>query len=55
MVIDDERQVAEHHIEQALVNFYKLNLGRSAAVRKFETHRNLKLDKLRVTLEFPRR
>jgi hypothetical protein len=25
MVIDDERQVAEHHIEQALVNFYKLN------------------------------
>ena len=51
----DPAFAAEHHIEQALVNFYKLNLRQSAAVRKFETHRNLKLDKLRVTLESPRR
>jgi hypothetical protein len=31
---------AEHHIEQALINFYKLNLRKSAAVWKFEDHQN---------------
>ena len=34
---------AEHHIEQALINFYKLNLRKSAAVWKFEDHQNHKL------------
>jgi hypothetical protein len=32
--------VAEHHIEQALINFYKLKLLKSAAVSKFEDHQN---------------
>ena len=31
---------AEHHIEQALINFYKLKLRKSAAVWKFEDHQN---------------
>lgn len=34
---------AEHHIEQALINFYKLNLRKSAAVWKFEDHQNHKV------------
>jgi hypothetical protein len=36
---------AEHHIEQALINFYKLNLQKSAAVRKFEDHQNRKSER----------
>lgn len=31
---------AEHHIEQALVNYYKLNLKKSAAVWQFEDYQN---------------
>ena len=31
---------AEHHIEEALVNFYKLNLRKSAAIHKFEARQN---------------
>lgn len=31
---------AEHHIEEALINFYKLGLRKSAAVWKFEDHQN---------------
>jgi hypothetical protein len=31
---------AEHHIEQALINFYKLPLQKSAAVWKFEDYQN---------------
>lgn len=38
----DPAFAAEHHIEQALVNFYKLNLQKSAAVWKFEDHQNRK-------------
>ena len=34
---------AEHHIEQALINFYKLNLRKSAAVWRFEDHQNRKV------------
>ena len=36
----DPAFAAEHHIEEALINFYKLNLRKSAAVRKFEDHQN---------------
>jgi hypothetical protein len=36
----DPTFVAEHHIEQALINFYKLELQKSAAVWKFEDHHN---------------
>jgi hypothetical protein len=31
---------AEHHIEHALINFYKLRLRKSAAIWKFEDHQN---------------
>lgn len=31
---------AEHHIERALINFYRLNLRKSAAVWRFEDHQN---------------
>ena len=34
----DPAFAAEHHIEQALINFYKLNLRKSAAVWRFEDH-----------------
>ena len=36
----DPAFAAEHHIEQALLNFYKLNLRKSAAVWKFEDYQN---------------
>jgi hypothetical protein len=36
----DPTFVAEHHIEEALINFYKLKLQKSAAVWKFEDHQN---------------
>jgi hypothetical protein len=36
----DPQFAAEHHIEQALINFYKLQLRKSAAVWKFEDHQN---------------
>jgi hypothetical protein len=36
----DPAFAAEHHIEQALINFYKLNLRKSAAVWRFEDHQN---------------
>jgi hypothetical protein len=36
----DPAFAAEHHIEQALVNFYKLNLRKSAAVWRFEDYQN---------------
>jgi hypothetical protein len=39
----DSAFAAEHHIEQALINFYKLNLRKSAAVWKFEDHQNRSL------------
>ena len=40
----DPAFAAEHHIEQALINFYKLNLRKkSAAVWKFEDHQNRKV------------
>lgn len=39
----DPAFAAEHHIEQALNNFYKLNLGKSAAVWGFEDHQNRKV------------
>jgi len=39
----DPAFAAEHHIEQALINFYKLNLRKSAAVWKFEDHQNHKV------------
>lgn len=39
----DPAFAAEHHIEQALVNFYKLNLQKSATVWKFEDHQNRKV------------
>jgi hypothetical protein len=39
----DPAFAAEHHIEQALINFYKLNLQKSAAVWKFEDHQNHKV------------
>jgi hypothetical protein len=38
----DAAFAAEHHIEQALVNFYKLRLRKSAAIWKFEDHQNRK-------------
>jgi hypothetical protein len=31
---------AEHHIEEAPINFYKLGLQKSAAVWRFEDHQN---------------
>jgi hypothetical protein len=39
----DPAFAAEHHIEQALINFYKLKLRKSAAVWKFEDHQNRSL------------
>jgi hypothetical protein len=36
----DPAFAAEHHIEQALVNFYKLHLRKSPAVWRFEGHQN---------------
>ena len=39
----DPAFAAEHHIEQALVNFYKLELQKSTAVWKFEDHQNRKV------------
>ena len=36
----DPAFAAERHIEQALINFYKLNLQKSAAIWKFEDDRN---------------
>jgi len=47
----DPEFMAEHHIEQALVNFdklrlrksYKLKLPKSAAIRKFEAHQSRKV------------
>jgi len=36
----DPAFAAAHHIEQALINFYKLNLRKSAAVWRFEDHQN---------------
>ena len=39
----DPAFAAEHHIEQALINFYKLNLRKSAAVWKFEDYQNHKV------------
>jgi hypothetical protein len=36
----DPAFAAEHQIEQALINFYKLNLRKSAAVWRFEDHQN---------------
>lgn len=39
----DPAFAAEHHIEQALINFYKLNLRKSDAVWRFEDHQNRKV------------
>ncbi len=39
----DPAFAAEHHIEQALINFYKLNLRKSGAVWRFEDHQNRKV------------
>jgi hypothetical protein len=39
----DPEFLAGHHIEQALTNFYKLKLPKSAAVWKFEDHQNRKV------------
>jgi hypothetical protein len=36
----DAAFAAEHHIEQALINFYKLRLRKSAAIWNFEDHQN---------------
>lgn len=36
----DPAFAAKHHIQLALINFYKLNLRKSAAVWKFEDHQN---------------
>ena len=38
----DPAFAAEHHIEHALVNFYKLSLPKSAAIWRFEDHQNRK-------------
>jgi len=38
--IDDPLFSARHHIEQALVNFYKLRLDKSSAIWRFEDHQN---------------
>ena len=34
---------AEHHIEHALVDFYKLHLDKSTAIWKFEDHQSRKI------------
>ena len=47
----DPAFAAEHHIEQALINFYKLNLRKSAAVWKFEDHQNRSLAQRIETLK----
>jgi len=39
----DPAFAAEHHIEQALINFYKLKLRKSAAVWRFEDRQNHKV------------
>ncbi len=39
----DPAFAAEHHIEQALVNFYKLSLRKSPAIWKFEEYQNRKI------------
>lgn len=39
----DPAFAAEHHIEQALINLYKFNLRKSAAVWKFEDYQNNKV------------
>jgi len=39
----DPEFMAERHIEHALVNFHKLKLQKSAAIRKFEAHQSRKV------------
>ncbi len=39
----DPTFAAKYHIEQALINFYKLGLQKSAAVWKFEDHQNRRI------------
>jgi hypothetical protein len=46
----DPAFAAEHHIEQALINFYKLNLRKSAAVWRFEDHQNRKVRAMAVSI-----
>ena len=41
-VMIDAAFAAEHHIEQALINFYKLKLQKTASVWKFEDRQNRK-------------
>ena len=43
MLTIDPLFAAEWHIEQALVNFHRLKLTKSAAIYKFEDHHNRKL------------
>jgi hypothetical protein len=45
----DPEFAAEHHIEQALINFDKLNLRKSPAVWKFEDHQNRKVLVVRIS------
>jgi len=42
---------AEYHIEQALINFYKLGLQKSAAIWKFEEHQNQRLNRIRPNMK----
>jgi hypothetical protein len=39
-IMIDPAFAVEHHIEQALIDFYKLNLRKTAAVWRFEDHQN---------------
>ena len=41
---------AEHHIEQALINFYKLNLRKSVVVWKFEDHQNREVQAMAASI-----
>ena len=43
-IISDPAYTAEYHIEQALINFYRLGLPKSAAVWRFEDDRNRKFE-----------
>jgi hypothetical protein len=47
----DPEFVAEHYIERALVNFDKLKLRKSAAIRKFEDHQARKSARLERVIE----
>jgi hypothetical protein len=52
-LVIDEAPIAEWHIEEALVNYYKLNLTKTAAIWNFEGYQNERIDKLAEAASAP--